>query len=143
MVQKSTILKVLIQSFSKVSTSKQGFTLLELIIGMAIMLIVSSLTMNAFIQASTTFNKDKKSIDSNQSISVILEMIGNDIKQSGENINDPNFPTIEFKIATTTLDPTLKAGSSKIIVRRALVAPLTLCEDIAVNQSFTDRKSVV
>ncbi len=130
MVPKYTILKVTIQSFSKVPKSKQGFTLIELIVGMSIMLIVGGLAMNAFIQASTTFNKDKKSIDSSQSMSVILEMIGNDIKQSGENINDRNFPAVEFKVADATLDPTLKTGSSKIIIRRALTEPLTLCEKL-------------
>ena len=136
MVPKYTILKAIIQSFSKVPKSNKGFTLIELIVGMSIMLIVGGLAMNAFIQASTTFNKDKKSIDSSQSMSVILEMIGTDIKQSGENINDPNFPTIEFKVATSADDPTLKTGSSKIIVRRALLTPLTLCENIDVGRIF-------
>ena len=128
MVLKYTILKAIIQSLSKVPKSSKGFTLIELIVGMSIMLIVGGLALNAFIQASTTFNKDKKSIDSSQSMSVILEMIGTDIRQSGENINDANFPTIEFNVATVADDPTLKTGSSKIIVRRALTEPLTLCE---------------
>ena len=134
MVLKYTILKAIIQSFSKVPKSNKGFTLIELIVGISIMLIVGGLAMNAFIQASTTFNKDKKSIDSSQSMSVILEMIGNDIKQSGENINDASFPTIEFKVADTS---DLQAGSSKIIIRRALISPLTLCEPITASQNLS------
>jgi prepilin-type N-terminal cleavage/methylation domain-containing protein len=137
MVPKYTILKVIIQSFSKINKTSKGFTLIELIVGLSIMLIVGGLAMNALLQSSISFNKDKKSIDSSQSVSAILDIIGNDIKQSGENINDNNFPAVEFKIADATLDPTLKTGSSKIIIRRALLTPLTLCEDIAVNQSFT------
>jgi prepilin-type N-terminal cleavage/methylation domain-containing protein len=143
MVPKYTILKVIIQSFSKVSKSNKGFTLIELIVGMSIMLIVGGLAMNAFIQASTTFNKDKKSIDSSQSMSVILEMIGTDIRQSGENISVGSFPTIEFKVADATLDPTLKTGSSKITVRRALTDPLTLCEPLPTSPDPTTVTSLI
>ncbi len=141
MIPKYTILKVIIQSFSKVPKSKQGFTLIELIVGMSIMLIVGGLAMNAFIQASTTFNKDKKSIDSSQSMSAILEMIGNDIRQAGEGISDSNFPTIEFGLdsvnttastATNTINP---QASSTITIRRSVQPQLTLCQSIAANAS--------
>ena len=148
MVPKYMILKAIIQSFSRVPKSNKGFTLIELIVVMSIMLIVGGLAMNAFIQASTTFNKDKKSIDSSQSMSVILEMIGTDIKQSGENINDRNFPTIEFNTVDTE-DTTIavamrpKLGSSKVIIRRALTEPLTLCESIAANSDPTTRTSII
>jgi prepilin-type N-terminal cleavage/methylation domain-containing protein len=133
MAQKYTILKVIIQNFSKINKTSKGFTLIELIVGLSIMVIVGGLAMNALIQASTSFNKDKRSIDSNQNMSTILEMIGNDIKQSGENINDANFPAIEFKIAT---EAGLKSGSSKVIIRRALITPLTLCEAITATQDL-------
>jgi prepilin-type N-terminal cleavage/methylation domain-containing protein len=143
MVQKYTILKVLIQSSSKLNKSDKGFTLIELIVGLSIMLIISSLAMNTFIQSSVTFNQDKKSIDSSQNMSVVLEMVGSDIRQSGENISDSNFPTVEFKIANATDDPTLKIGSSKIIIRRAVSDPLTLCEPIAANTDPTMITSLV
>jgi type II secretory pathway pseudopilin PulG len=126
MAQKYTILKVLLQNSSKVQNSEKGFTLIELIFGLLIMLLVGGFAMNAFIEASTTFNKDKKSIDSSQNLSAIMELIGNDIKQSGEKISDPKFPVI-------TIEPGAggtMAGSSKVTVRRALTSSLTLCEDI-------------
>jgi prepilin-type N-terminal cleavage/methylation domain-containing protein len=126
MAQKYTILKVLLQNSSKVQNSDKGFTLLELIFGLLIMVLVGSFAMNAFIEASTTFNKDKKSIDSSQNLSAIMEIIGNDIKQSGEQINDPTFPVVTIEPGGTGTVP----GSSKVTIRRALAAPLTLCEDI-------------
>jgi prepilin-type N-terminal cleavage/methylation domain-containing protein len=126
MAQKYTILKAITR------TSNKGFTLLELLVGMIITLIIGGLAMQAFINASITFSKDKKSIESDQNLSAVLQIIGDDIKQSGENINDINFPTIEFSIdpASTATPP-----SSKITVRRALSDPLTLCEAIAANPS--------
>ena len=126
MVQKYTILKVLIHNSSKSHNYRQGFTLIELIVGLLIMVIVTSLAMNAFLQASTSFNKDKKNIESNQNLSAVLEIIGNDIRQSGEQINDPKFPVIKIEPADTGDMP----GSSKITIRRALTSPLTLCETI-------------
>jgi prepilin-type N-terminal cleavage/methylation domain-containing protein len=142
MAQKYTISKVLtqnlrIENLHKIRYSNKGFTLIELITGLSIFLIVGGLALNALVEANAGFSKDKKSIDSNQNLSAVLEIIGNDIKQSGEQISESNFPTIEFNIADATLDPTLKPGSSKIVVRRSLVGQLTLCEAIAANQNLT------
>jgi prepilin-type N-terminal cleavage/methylation domain-containing protein len=134
MAQKYTILKVLIQHLNKFKKADKGFTLLELIFGLTIMVIVGGLAMNAFISASSDFNKDKKSIDSSQNLSAILEMIGNDIKQSGELISDSSFPTIEFAPNT---DSGAMSGSSKVIIRRAVSDPLTLCQSIAANTDPT------
>jgi prepilin-type N-terminal cleavage/methylation domain-containing protein len=143
MAQKYTILKALIRTFSKVKNSKEGFTLLELIVGLLILTIVGSLAMNAFIDASTSFNKDKKNIDSSQNLSAILEIIGSDIKQSGEQIPDSSFPTIEFKLATLADDPLLKPGSSKVTIRRAVTTSLTLCQNITAGTVATTHTSLV
>jgi prepilin-type N-terminal cleavage/methylation domain-containing protein len=118
------ILKVLIPSLNKTDKLIKGFTLMELIIGLSIMTIIGSLAMDMLIHASNSFNTDQKSINSSQNLSAILEIIGNDIRQSGENINDAYFPVIEFDKNT---DPGSMPNSSKITVRRALTSRLTLC----------------
>ncbi len=139
MVQKYTIWKLIIQNLNKHNFPNKGFTLLELIFGMLIMIIVSGLALNAFIQASTSFNKDKKDIDSNQKLSAVLELIGNDIRQAGEGINDNNFPAIEFSLdpANTTASTANTANpqaSSRITIRKAIQSqPLTLCQEIPAN----------
>ena len=94
------------------------------------MIVIGGLAMNAFIEASITFNKDKKNIDSSQNLSAILELIGNDIKQSGEQMNDSKFPVIKIEQVPTG-DTVNTVGSSVITIRRALTAPLTLCGAIA------------
>jgi type II secretory pathway pseudopilin PulG len=134
MAQKYTILKVLLQNSSKVQKSDKGFTILELIFGLLIMILVGGLAMNAFIEASSTFNKDKKSIDSSQNLSAIMELVGNDIKQSGEQINDSRFPVVTIEDGGATGN---KPGSSKITIRRALTSSLTLCETINTASSGT------
>ena len=47
MAQKYTILKVIIQNFSRTNKTNQGFTLIELIVGMSIMLIIGGLAINS------------------------------------------------------------------------------------------------
>ena len=123
MARKYTILKVLTPNLTK------GFTLIELIFGLLIMTIVGGLLMNTLIEASKSFNSDKKTIDSSQNLSAILEIIGNDIKQSGEQIKDSAFPAIELKQDS--------ADGSTIIIRRALTSSMTLCENILANDSTT------
>ena len=140
MAKKYTILKLLIQDLIRVKSSNQGFTLLELLVGLVIMALVGGLAMNAFIQASTTFNKDKKSIDSSQNLSAVLEMIGNDIKQSGELISETSFPVIEFNIDTASTADTASVPSarksSRIIIRRAIQPSLPLCTEILANAAL-------
>lgn len=129
------ILKVLIQNSNKVNNLKAGFTLIELIVGLLIMSIVGGLAMNALVQSSATFTQDKKNIDSSQNLSAILEIIGNDIRQSGEQISNSNFPTIE--ISQNTIAGTKITDSSTIKIRRSLTSPLTLCQTIAANATPT------
>jgi prepilin-type N-terminal cleavage/methylation domain-containing protein len=135
MAQKYTILKVLIHN------SSRGFTLLELLVGLVIMSVVGGMAMSAFVNTSSSFQKDKKNIDSNQNLSAILDIIGTDIRQAGEGINDGKFPVIEFSLdpdnttastATNTINP---QASSSITIRKAVAPSLTLCETIAADVS--------
>lgn len=142
MVIKYTTLKVLTQNLSRVNNSKTGFTLIELIVGLLIMLIVGGLAMNAFIQASQNFSDDKKTIDSSQNLSAVLEIIGNDVRQSGEQINEANFPVIKIEVVPVG-DIANKPGSSKITIRRALTPSLTLCEDIAATNPIASNTLIV
>ena len=140
MAQKYTILKVLIQNLSKQQHSNKGFTLLELIAGMVILVSITGLAMNAFISASSDFNKDKKAIDSSQSLSAVLELIGSDIRQAGEQINESKFPVIKIEEDSSS---TSTPKSSKITVRRALSTPLTLCETITATATSTTNPTLV
>ncbi|PSB56065.1 hypothetical protein C7B77_13050 [Chamaesiphon polymorphus CCALA 037] len=125
---------------NKDKNSNEGFTLLELIVGLSIMFIVGGLATNAFIEASRSFNTDKKNIDSSQNLSAVLELIGNDIKQSGEQMNDRLFPVVKIEKVPVG-DPDNMPGSSKITIRRALSSPLTLCQEI--TSAFTGTEIIV
>ena len=118
MARKYTILRLHSQILNK------GFTLIELIVSLIIFTIVGGLAMNALVESSNSFSTDKKNIDSSQNLSAVLEMIGNDIKQAGEQMNDGQFPVVVID------DNPSNPGSSRITIRRALTSALTLCEQI-------------
>ena len=139
MAQKYMISKALIP------TSTKGFTVIELLVGLIITAIVGGLALDAIITASGMFSNDKRDIDTNQNLSAILEIIGNDIKQSGELIGDANFPVIEIQQNPIYIVPgnTTKSDSSTITIRRALTNTLTLCAAIPDNDSAGRTKIVV
>jgi prepilin-type N-terminal cleavage/methylation domain-containing protein len=128
MAQKYTILKVLIQ------TSNKGFTLIELLVGLVITFIITGLAFDAFINSSNTFRNDQRNIDNSQNLSAILEIVGNDIQQSGEQISEGTFPVVKIEPNT---DAGSMAGSSKITLRRALLSPLTLCAPKTADTTVT------
>jgi Tfp pilus assembly protein PilW len=130
MAQKYTILKALIQ------TSNKGFTLIELLVGLVITFTITGLAFDAFINSSNTFRNDQRNIDNSQNLSAILEIIGNDIQQSGEQITEGTFPVVTIEKIPTT-DTVNMQGSSKITVRRALASPLTLCANTTATTSIT------
>jgi prepilin-type N-terminal cleavage/methylation domain-containing protein len=141
MAQKYTILKVLIQ------TSNKGFTLIELLVGLVITFIITGLAFDAFINSSNSFRNDQRNIDNSQNLSAILELVGNDIQQAGEQVSDSNFPVVMFETITTdnkqipgapTSPPTYyMKDSSTITVRKFVTSSLTLCEKITPTTSTT------
>jgi prepilin-type N-terminal cleavage/methylation domain-containing protein len=111
----------------------KGFTLLELSVSMVIFSIVGGLALNSLVASSKSFSDDKKNIESSQNLSAALGIIGNDVKQAGEQIRgDDLFPAIELQQEpSVTLPDGSPVRRSTLVVRSAVVtSALTLCADI-------------
>jgi prepilin-type N-terminal cleavage/methylation domain-containing protein len=100
-------------------TSAKGFTLIEMIIGIALTVTVSGLALAALTNAEQGFSKDKNIIEGNQKLASVIDILGRDITQAGEEINDPKFP-----VFTVTPDG---VNGSRIIIYRGLESALSLC----------------
>ncbi len=105
-------------SKARTLTSNKGFTLIELIVGMVITTIIGGLALTFFVNSSQMFRADKNNIETNQNLSAILDIIGNDIKQAGEQITDSNFPVVQI------IPVGGNSKASKIIIRRSLAETL-------------------
>lgn len=111
-------------------TSAKGFTLIEMMVGMAMTLTVSGIAMAALSNAEKGFTKDKGKIEGGQKLSSVIDIIGRELVQAGEQINDPRFPVI--KVIPDG------ARGSRIIIYRGLEEALSLCSSAGATNALTN-----
>jgi prepilin-type N-terminal cleavage/methylation domain-containing protein len=113
----------------------KGFSLIELIVTMAISSVVVALASQLLLQTQNSFSRDQKRVSTNQKMSSVLEIIGREIRQAGELITDPDFPTIKVTPLSSGSNPPVS-----LIVYRAVSNPMSMCtayaNNTAVNRLF-------
>jgi hypothetical protein len=109
--------------------SDKGFTILEMMVGIAMTLTVSALALAALSNAESGFSRDKNKIEGGQKLSSVLDIIGRDIVQAGEQINEARFPVIQ-------VIPDSSRGS-RLIVYRGEEEALSTCNAIAAGTPTT------
>jgi prepilin-type N-terminal cleavage/methylation domain-containing protein len=107
----------------------KGFTLVELVTSLAVIGLVGSLALNAFNYAQKSYNDDKTSNEDGSNITAGIDLVGNNIKQAGEGINDPKFPVLELQ----------QNGDSSILTTRRNLGDesLPICQNIVSGTSTT------
>jgi hypothetical protein len=90
-------------------------------VGIVITSIISILALQALSSTQKSFYKDQKKVEFGQRNSSILEIIGREIRQSGELINEPGFPAIKIQ--------PLNSGGSSIVLYYASSEPASICQD--------------
>jgi hypothetical protein len=114
--------------------SGKGFTLLEMMVGISMTLTVSALALAALTNAQQGFSKDKNSIEGGQKLSSVLDIIGRDVVQAGEQVNEYKFPVVQVVPDT--------GKGSRLIVYRALEEVLPLCSEVAASATSVDKVTV-
>jgi type II secretory pathway pseudopilin PulG len=111
----------------KQTPSKQqgGFTLTELVVGIAMTMVVSTMALQALVNSQQDFSEGRTNIETGQKLSSILDIIRRDVQQAGENISEASFPVIRV-----TPDG---ASGSKVILYRALQDSLPVCTAVGAN----------
>jgi prepilin-type N-terminal cleavage/methylation domain-containing protein len=102
-------------------TLNKGFTIPELLVGLIMAGIISVVAFNLFEQTTASYSRDKSRVDTGQNLSGLLELVGNDIKQAGEQIGDARFPAIQIS---------QNGSASTLTIRKAIGETLTLCTTI-------------
>jgi type II secretory pathway pseudopilin PulG len=110
-------------------TSDKGFTILEMVVGIAMTLTVSALALAALSNAESGFSRDKNKIEGGQKLSSVLDIVGRDIIQAGEQINEPRFPVIKVEADGNR--------GSKIVVYRAVEEALSTCNNLPTTTRAT------
>jgi prepilin-type N-terminal cleavage/methylation domain-containing protein len=108
----------------------KGFTLVEMLVGMALTSILAIIATQAITSVSKNFTQDQNTTANSQKMSLVLEIIGREIRQAGEFVTDDDFPVIQVK-------PRGTKGAS-IIIYRAISEPIYLCKQYTTGAAITE-----
>lgn len=97
----------------------QGFTLLELLVGMLLLMIILGMVLTTTLNTVGLYRKDQSRIGANRNTRGTLDVVNSDIRQAGERLSS-DFPAVQI-----TQDA---GGNSVLTLRRGLLdSPLPVC----------------
>lgn len=106
-------------------TSNKGFTLVELLVTTLIASVVLVSSLGLITNQRRRFVSDQVRAESNQTLRVGLDLIGADIKNTGDFLEtDINLPVV------SVIDGAAGAPDEVILQRKLISDTLTVCEDV-------------
>ncbi|BDM77342.1 PilW family protein [Acaryochloris marina] len=113
-------------------TSNKGFTLVELLVTTLIATVVLVSSLGLISDQRRRFVSDQVRAESNQTLRVGLDLIGADIKNTGDFLEtDINLPVV------TVIDGASGAPDEIILQRKLISDTLTVCEDVNAGATTT------
>jgi hypothetical protein len=114
--------------------SIKGFTLLELTVAAAVSLTVLGVSLGVMVEMRRSMLGDRTRIVANDNLRIASDLIGQDIKQSGERLESDNLlPGISIIPGASATDP-----STLTLQRKLLTETLPLCQDIGSTTTTID-----
>lgn len=111
----------------------KGFTLLELIVASSVALTILGVALGMLSEQRRWMLGDRTRAVSNDSLRLVSDLIGQDIKQAGERLeSDPLLPSISIEPGSSTQPSTL------VLQRKLLEQTLPVCQNIAAGTSTID-----
>ncbi|NJM68286.1 MAG: prepilin-type N-terminal cleavage/methylation domain-containing protein [Acaryochloris sp. RU_4_1] len=117
--------------------SNKGFTLVELLVTTLIASVVLGLSLGLITDQRKQFVSDQVRSQSNQTLRVGMDMVGTDIKNTGDFLqSDINLPVVTVINGTS-------GGSDQLILQRKLIADsLTVCENVNAGSKTTIKVAI-
>jgi prepilin-type N-terminal cleavage/methylation domain-containing protein len=106
--------------------SESGFSLVELLAAMVVSGVVFTMALNAMVQTSRDDRIEAKNTEATTSLGIAQSTIGDDIRQSGEFIEDKFFPVVQ-----------IADGGTSLTVRKAWMSPIRSCQSIGKGSVHT------
>lgn len=72
--------------FNKIKNRENGFTIVEMLVSIAISMLILAITTSMFFIQRKTFSLQEEVIDMHQNIRVALDMISTDVRMAGYNV---------------------------------------------------------
>jgi prepilin-type N-terminal cleavage/methylation domain-containing protein len=106
---------------------QQGFTLIELLVASVVSISIIAAALGAISDQRKTYLGDRDRINTNNNLQMAMTLIGDDIKQAGELLEQQtDFPVISVVDGTPTNQP-----DSILIQRKLESLALTICQNVA------------
>jgi len=109
-------------------SSDSGFTLTELMVGMAVMLLVTGAALSLSLSSRRAYETDEARTHINQNLRAGIDLLGLDVRQAGERL-PPDFP------ALLIADGAAGAPDTLVLRRNLLDAVLPVCEPIVAGST--------
>jgi prepilin-type N-terminal cleavage/methylation domain-containing protein len=121
----------LLQHRSPLRSAQQGFTLIELLIATFVTGVILASAIGMINNQRRDFLGDRDRININDNLRVASTLIGDDIKQAGERLEQQSeLPVVSVVDGATATTP------DSILVQRKLVSEaLTICQDVSGGQT--------
>ncbi len=100
---------ILLKQFTH--SSDKGLTLVEVLTSMVVAAVVLPLALSTLVTNRQLYLEDQARTEVNQNLRAAMDLVGTDIKQAGERIQDARFPAIEV------------TGGSQLLLRRRINNP--------------------
>jgi type IV pilus assembly protein PilW len=94
-----------------VAAGSAGFTMLELLLSMTIMLVAGAIAFSVAFGARRLYDADSTRMDVNQALRSATDMVTTEIRQAGEKL-PPDFPAVEL---------VSNANGDRLILRKAMM----------------------
>jgi prepilin-type N-terminal cleavage/methylation domain-containing protein len=108
----------------------QGFTLLELVLTTLIAGVILAASLGVINEQRRNFLGDRDRININDNLRVALSLIGDDVKQAGERLEQQsNFPVVNI------IDGVSGTSDRIILQRQKLAEVLTICQNLSIGST--------
>ena len=109
--------------------SNKGFTLLELLIAAVVSLIVLGLALKLIVDQRKLFVEDQARTQVNQNSRAAIDLVGTDIKQTGERLIGTPLPVVQV------INGASSSPDQLVLQRRVISEVLPVCQTISGSQS--------
>lgn len=123
------IIKRFIQLKRLTHGSNKGFTLLELLVASFVSLVVLGLSLRLIVDQRQLFVKDQERTQVNQNLRVAIDLVGTDIKQTGERLVGTPLAVVQVINGAGASPDRLK------LQRRVISEVLPVCQPVSGSQS--------
>ncbi len=126
-----TLLKLCLQNLRHPPLNKTGFTLIELILAVALSFLMLGFATQLIVNQRKQFVSDRAQTQVSETLRSGMDIVGNDIRQAGESVNDNLLPVVSVADSTAP-----NRGQILVLQRKLTPVQLYLCNGLPLGTNL-------